>query len=397
MLQVLDLLSREGYQPHGFCMMWEPGVFWTHVVADLVIALAYVSIPAALVVLYLRRPDLMPRRIAALFAAFILACGATHVMGVWTMWVPDYRLEAGIKAVTAGVSAATALALWPLIPRILALPSIRAFQEKNAALEAEIADRQRRDAEVRRLNAELSEALEAEKHLNGLQRQFVAMVSHELRTPMAIIDGKARQIQRGGARLDQAAIEERAADIRRAVQRLTQLTDSVLQSSRFEDGHIDFTPETVDLAALVADARDGAVDLLGDHTITADIDPELTTVHCDPTLMRQVLYNMISNAARYSDPGAPIRIEARRDGLRGVARISVVDRGVGIPAAEVDRLFTRFFRASTSVGRPGAGIGLHLIKHFVKLHGGAVSVRSVVDEGSTFTVEIPLQAAAAAA
>ena len=111
------------YEPHGYCLLWNPGLIWTHVVSDLLIAAAYFSIPLALISLIHRRKDLEFSGMFALFAVFILACGMTHILSVWNLWHGDYGLEAVVKAVTAAASIPTAILLWPLIPRALALPS----------------------------------------------------------------------------------------------------------------------------------------------------------------------------------------------------------------------------------------------------------------------------------
>jgi signal transduction histidine kinase len=371
---IYDFLWREGFQPHGFCMLWDPWVFWTHVAADGLIALSYVTIPIALIVLTRRRPDLLPRPVAYLFSAFILACGATHLLGVWTMWVPHYGLEGAVKAVTAVVSLVTAVALWPLLPRIMAAPSVGDYERKNA--------------EITRLNAELSAALEAEKALNAMQRQFVAMVNHEMRTPLAVIDGRARQIARRAGTAEADDIASRSGEIRGAVTRLTDLIESVLQSARFEEGRIDFNPVDLDLSALVRDCVRSAQTAYADRRFMESIDEGVATEAGDATLLRQVVANLLSNAAKYSDIGTAIHL--RLSSADGEATLCVRDEGVGVPPDELERIFDRFFRASTAAGRPGTGIGLHLVRHFVELHGGRVSVDSAVGRGSTFTIRLPL-------
>jgi diguanylate cyclase (GGDEF)-like protein/PAS domain S-box-containing protein len=126
--------SIAGFTPHGFCLAWQPGLIWLVAVANLVIAAAYFSIPAALAALLLRLPDFAYPRLAVLFAAFILACGTTHVLDALTLWVPLYWLAGGLDAITAALSVATAILLWPLIPRLGGLPSPRALQAANCEL-----------------------------------------------------------------------------------------------------------------------------------------------------------------------------------------------------------------------------------------------------------------------
>ena len=128
------LFDPSGLTPHGFCLLWQPGLIWTYAISDAGIGLAYFSIPVALGIFAHRRRDLVFRPIFWLFAAFILLCGATHWLDVITLWLPAYGLEAVIKAMTAVVSIITAVVLWRLLPHALALPSSQQLREANTAL-----------------------------------------------------------------------------------------------------------------------------------------------------------------------------------------------------------------------------------------------------------------------
>ena len=152
---IWDFLSTEGFQPHGMCLLWRPDVFWAHLIADAVIALSYFSIPLAIVYFAWRRPDIGYGWILYLFGTFIVACGITHIFGIWTMWVPDYGVEAAVKVGTAAVSLTTAVALWPLMPKLLAVPSPRQLEENNARLAREVAERKAAERRLAELNAEL--------------------------------------------------------------------------------------------------------------------------------------------------------------------------------------------------------------------------------------------------
>ena len=140
-----SFFGRNGFLPHGYCFTWTPGVLWTMVLSDLVIAGAYLSIPVAIISFVRQRAEPSNNRVAWLFCAFILACGVTHMMDVWTIWQPDYGAQALSKAVTAAVSFATAVALWPLIPKALKVPSVARLQSVIGSLEAEV--QRRRSAE----------------------------------------------------------------------------------------------------------------------------------------------------------------------------------------------------------------------------------------------------------
>src|SRR5579862_8856922 len=128
------LADPTGLTPHGYCLLWDPGLIWTYAASDIGIGTAYFTIPAALAVFVRRRRDVVFRPIFWLFAAFILLCGLTHWLDVLTLWVPAYGLQAIVKGLTAIVSLVTAVALWSQMPRALALPSPAQLREANAAL-----------------------------------------------------------------------------------------------------------------------------------------------------------------------------------------------------------------------------------------------------------------------
>jgi len=151
---IASFMGRNGLLPHGYCFTWKPGLLWTMVSADALIALAYFSIPLALISFARQRGDASVKRLVALFSAFIFACAFTHVLDIWTIWLPDYGLQAVVKAITAVVSLGTAIVLWPLIPKALKIPSVSQLQAVIASLEAQV--QQRRVAE-----ANLSDTQEA--------------------------------------------------------------------------------------------------------------------------------------------------------------------------------------------------------------------------------------------
>jgi PAS domain S-box-containing protein len=155
------LLSPQDYMPHGMCFLWQPELIGLHVASDSAIALAYYSIPVALGYFVWKRTDLAFPGIFVLTSLFILACGTTHIMGVWTLWFPDYRFDGGIKAVTALLSIGTAIAIWKVMPLALALPSTAQLERANQLLGGEINQRQRAEAALRDANAELERRVAA--------------------------------------------------------------------------------------------------------------------------------------------------------------------------------------------------------------------------------------------
>jgi len=155
------LLSPQDYMPHGMCFLWQPELIALHVASDSATALAYYSIPIALGYFVWKRTDFAFPSIFILTSLFILACGTTHIMGVWTLWFPDYRLDGAIKAVTALLSVGTAVAIWHVMPLALALPSTAQLERVNQRLGGEIDQRQRAEAALREANSELERRVAA--------------------------------------------------------------------------------------------------------------------------------------------------------------------------------------------------------------------------------------------
>src|SRR6478672_10759515 len=144
---MLEMASRflgmRGLPPHGYCLLWDPSLIWTHVASDAVIALAYFSIPLVLWRLLKARPDIEFGWILGLFATFILACGTTHLLSIYVLWVPTYGVEAVVKMITALASIGTAALLIPLLPKLVAIPSPAQLRAVNERLVAESAERER--------------------------------------------------------------------------------------------------------------------------------------------------------------------------------------------------------------------------------------------------------------
>ncbi len=144
------------FMPHGYCFLWTPSLLWLDVLADLITAASYLSIPFALWYFVKQRRDVPFRWVFVMFGVFVLACGTTHLFEVWNIWHADYWFEAGAKAITAGVSATTAFLLWPLIPRALLIPSREQLENANGELRREVMLREQAEHALRLANEELS-------------------------------------------------------------------------------------------------------------------------------------------------------------------------------------------------------------------------------------------------
>jgi len=235
--------------------------------------------------------------------------------------------------------------------------------------------------------AELRRALAAERDMNEQQRRFVAMASHEFRTPLAIIDSAAQRLISVHAAPTDAAGHERVQRIRMSVSRMTEIIDRTLVAARLDAGTIELVAAPFDLNELAHEVAQRQLTITPDHEIGLALPPGALIVDADRRLIDQALTNLLSNAVKYG--GALRRAELRITLENDEVVIAVSDQGLGTPADELDRVFTRFFRASTSAGIAGTGVGLHLVREFVTMHGGRIDVRSEITRGSTFTVRIP--------
>jgi PAS domain S-box-containing protein len=179
--------------PHGNCLLWRPGLLLLHALSDGLITIAYYSIPAALIYFISKRHDLQFRWIFVLFVLFILACGTTHLMEIWTLWHPDYVLAGFVKLVTAAASMATAASLWPLIPHALALPSPARLEDTNRQLQQEIEERKSSEQRIRQLNDELERMVEQRtSELLATNRQLEAEIRERQRFETSLRESETR-------------------------------------------------------------------------------------------------------------------------------------------------------------------------------------------------------------
>jgi len=155
------------FMPHGNCFVWQSDILGLHLFSDSLIAASYFSIPLALLY-FLKKGGRLPFKLPLfLFSAFIFACGITHLLNIWTIWNPDYYLDGAVKLLTALISLATAVLLWPLVHKALHLPNLFALQEANKTLEAEVAQRKRVEQDLLKQKHVLSQT---NLHLSNMNR-----------------------------------------------------------------------------------------------------------------------------------------------------------------------------------------------------------------------------------
>jgi signal transduction histidine kinase len=394
---LIDWLGSRHWEPHGHCFLWTPRLLWTIVVSNLLIGIAYYSIPLALVTLVRKRQDLMHRYVFVLFAIFIFSCGTTHLVKLWTIWQPVYWLQGWVDAATAAASVITAIILWPLLPRVLQIPSNaqlvaanEALAATNRELQAALKDRQLMADRLQVQNILL------EKSNQDLER-FAYVASHDLRAPLRAIENLAAWIASDEADSLSATSRGYLERLRGRVYRMEQLVEDLLAYSRA--GRKLHAPTRVDTAALVRDAAE-TLDPPAGFTIIAD--SSLPVVETERVPLETVLRNLIGNAIKHHkapDQGQVVvsahtrpdlldatPLNATPDGERSQSwyEFVVSDNGPGIEPRYQGRIFDLFQTLQPRDLVEGSGMGLPIVKRMVESRGGKVWVESKQGEGAAF-------------
>jgi two-component system, OmpR family, sensor kinase len=235
----------------------------------------------------------------------------------------------------------------------------------------------------------LQEKLNEEQRLMGLQRNFVSMASHEFRTPLAIVDAHAQRLIAMKDRLEPDELADRTGRIRKAVTRMTQLIQNLIESARVSDGEVAlyFHPARMDLRQLVREVCHTQREILSQAQILESFDSTPLYIRGDSNLLFQVFSNLLSNAMKYSSGNSLVEVSATSD--EASATVCVADRGIGIPDSDCERIFERYYRGRNATGITGTGVGLYFVKTVVDLHGGSVRAESRQGGGSRFTVRLP--------
>ncbi len=383
------LMNGDGYAPHGYCLLWRPELIWTSVISDGLIALAYFSIPVALVYFVRKRPDVSFGWAFWAFAAFITACGFSHLMHIWNLWNGDYGAEVAVKALTAIVSVVTAIAVWPLVPKGLAIPSTASLQGANAELALRVAERDAALAQLRHVAAERANAEEQllrMRKLNALG-QLAGGVAHDFNNLLQAVRGNLDLIVR---RADDATRVRRYAESGlQAAERGTKLTGQLLAFSRTQK--LDVRP--VAAVSLVSGMSDMLIRSLGPSVrIRLDLASSRSRVLAEPTQLELAILNLALNARDAMPDGGTLTIASAPYEAAGdpelddgaYLRIDVADTGAGMDADTAARALEPFF-TTKPVGK-GTGLGLSMVYGFARQSGGTVRIASAPGAGTTVSL-----------
>ena len=246
--------------------------------------------------------------------------------------------------------------------------------------------------EIRRRSAELEAQNRRIQEASRLKSEFLANMSHELRTPLNAIIGFAELLHDGQVDPTSATHKEFLGDILTSGRHLLQLINDVLDLAKVEAGKLEFRPEVVEVARLVGEVvailRTTAAEK--QIRLETELDPAVVNLVVDPARLKQVAYNYLSNALKFTGAGGSVTLRVKPDGDEGF-RLEVQDTGVGIAPEDLGRLFVEFqqLEAGAAKRHQGTGLGLALTRRLVESQGGSVGVKSVLGKGSTFHVCLP--------
>ncbi len=371
----------KNYVPRYQCMFHETDLITLHVVSDFLIAAAYFSIPVALVYFVRKRPDIPFHWMYLFFAAFILLCGTTHIFSIIAIWHAVYRIDGVVKFLTALASVGTAVLVWIWMPRALALPSIDIIRRRKDELETLVYER----------TIELEKATAKAETASRAKSEFLANMSHEIRTPLNVISGVAELLEL--AKDLNPKQKEMVALLQSSAKGILSLISDVLDISKIEAGAVVLENDTLNLSDLLHEVAEGLKVQAAGKGLPLEVNAGTVASQMyigDRVRLRQILVNLVGNAIKFT-PKGHISIAAAQ-AAPGIVRLVVSDTGVGIPPEKTGVIFEKFVQNDSSISRNfgGTGLGLAIVKNLVTLMGGTISVESVVGQGSSFIVMLPL-------
>lgn len=291
----------------------------------------------------------------------------------------------GSVAVALAAVLAVAISRWLVVSSRLVLKSEHELRQHRDQLEQLV---QARTAEIETKNAELDRLLRQERETSALQRRFVSMISHEFRTPLAIIDAAAQRLTRSRTAAAPDYLLEKSVQIKGAVARMVELMESILAAGRIETGSISINRKECSIRTLVEESAQRRREIAPGHRIHTDLEALPTSCVLDAHSIERAISNLLSNAVKYAPHSPDIYVRGWHN--PETISISVADNGIGMDADDLPRLFQPYFRARSASGIAGTGIGLNIVREIVELHGGTIAAESIIGEGTTFTIMLPL-------
>jgi len=236
--------------------------------------------------------------------------------------------------------------------------------------------------------AELNEAFDKERQLNEIKSRFVSMASHEFRTPLSTVLSSASLLSKYTQSDEQEKRDRHIVKIKSSVKNLNDILEDFLSLGKLDEGKVKCHISEFDLLECIVDTIEEISPMLKkdqhvDHSYQGQ-----AIIHSDKKLVRNIIINLVSNAAKFSNEGDKIAIDCTVSNDKAV--ISVKDRGIGIGEEDQEHLFSSFFRGANATNIQGTGLGLHIVQRYAGLLNGTVKLQSQLNEGTTVTIDIPL-------
>ena len=249
-------------------------------------------------------------------------------------------------------------------------------------LEEEVIERKKAEEEAHK-------ALERERELNELKTKFVSIASHEFRTPLSTVLSSAALVQQYKNKGDLDKVDKHVQRIKTSVNHLTMILNDFLSLGKLEEGKVEVNIGTIYVKEFFNEIIEEVSSMLKDgQKIVVNCYAGVDEIQSDQRILRNIMFNLISNASKYSDPNKSIILICKKN--NSSVGFSVSDEGIGISPEDQRHLFERFFRASNSGNIQGTGLGLNIVKRYVDLLKGKISFTSEFGKGSEFTVTIPI-------
>ncbi len=260
--------------------------------------------------------------------------------------------------------------------------SVQNLEKSNRDLQQQILVRMQAEEEVRK-------SLEKERELNELKSKFVSIASHEFRTPLSTILSSTSLIKQYQKRGELSKMDKHITRVKSSVNHLTGILNDFLSLGKLEEGRIEIIYETISVDVFFDEIREEVTPVLKEkQQLKINLTQPELYIQTDPRVFRGILFNLISNAAKYSDPGKTILINVLNTNID--VTFEVQDEGIGIPQSEIKHLFDRFFRASNVTNIQGTGLGLNIVKRYIELLNGNITFSSEEGKGSTFKITLPI-------
>ncbi|WP_229236061.1 PAS domain-containing sensor histidine kinase [Dyadobacter tibetensis] len=267
----------------------------------------------------------------------------------------------------------------------------REITKLNAELEERVEQRTQQLArairKVEQSQEEVMRALKKERELNNMKSQFVTIASHEFRTPLATILSSASLIGRYQTSEEEEKRQKHVLRIKSAVTNLTEILNDFLSLGKLEEGQVKVASVETNLSEFCGGLIEEIRGLCKEKQNLNFLHSGINLVWLDKQLLRNILFNLLSNSIKYSEPYRTINLMVQ--GTADQVRITIQDEGIGIPEGDKDHIFDRFYRAKNAGTAQGTGLGLNIVQHYVELMGGSIDFQSEVGVGTTFEVVLP--------